>query len=159
MKSVVAPLIIAIALAAVGALFWIGGETERRLADIHSQLATLQYASVTADSEDAEQNLGLAKRVPQFGAAAATDLRDVRATADYWRGGYTAIAPQSRATAAPAASGDASGATAESDPHLLLVAANAAFRSSQAETVSRAMAASIWLAVPKIGQRALNAFE
>ena len=50
MKSVVAPLILAIVLAIAGAVFWIAGNTERRLSDIHSQLATLQYASVTADS-------------------------------------------------------------------------------------------------------------
>src|SRR5258707_1369523 len=97
MKSVVAPLIVAIVLAAAGVLFWIGGETERRLADIHSQLATLQYSAVTADSDEAEQTLGLAKRVPQVGAAATTDLRDLRVTADYWRGGYSAVAAQVRA--------------------------------------------------------------
>jgi hypothetical protein len=124
MKSVAVPLILAIVLALAGAAFWIAGNTERRLSDIHSQLATLQYSSVTADSEDAEQNLGLAKRVPQVGAAATADLRDVRATADYWRGGYTAITPQR----------DANGAVTESDPQMLLLAANAAFRGGQAET-------------------------
>src|SRR5258708_30757221 len=101
MKSVVAPLVLAILLAAVGAVFWIAGQTERRLADIHAQLATLQYSSVTADSEEAEQSLGLAKRVPQVGAAATTDLRDLRATADYWRGGYTPPTPHGRGGAGP----------------------------------------------------------
>ena len=137
MKSVVAPLVLAIVLALAGAVFWIAGNTERRLSDIHSQLATLQYASVTADSEDAEQNLGLAKRVPQVGAAAAADLRDVRTTADYWRGGYSAIASQGRGTAAAGPSGSASdnnGAATESDPRLLLRAANASFRGSQMDT-------------------------
>src|SRR3954468_20273422 len=129
MKSVVAPLILAIVLALAGAAFWIAGNTERRLSDIHSQLATLQYSAVTADSEDAEQNLGLAKRVPQVGAAATTDLRDARATADYWRGGYTAMAPQGRTTTT-----DASGTATESDPRVLLLSANAAFRASQMDT-------------------------
>jgi hypothetical protein len=133
MKSVVAPLVIAILLAAAGAAFWIAGQTERRLADIHSQLATLQYSSVTADSEDAEQSLALAKRVPQVGAAATADLRDVRATADYWRGGYTSIAPQVRGAGAQGTNTDANGTATESDPQLLLLAANAAFRGSQAE--------------------------
>ncbi|HEV3140918.1 MAG TPA: aspartate--tRNA ligase [Vicinamibacterales bacterium] len=59
-----------------------------------------------------------------LGAAATADLRDVRATADYWRGGYTAITPQR----------DANGAVTESDPQMLLLAANAAFRGGQAET-------------------------
>jgi len=128
MKSAVAPLVLAILLALAGAVFWIAGNTERRLSDIHSQLATLQYSAVTADSEDAEQNLGLAKRVPQVGAAATTDLRDARATADYWRGGYTAMAPQARPSA------DAGGTATESDPRVLLLSANAAFRASQMDT-------------------------
>jgi hypothetical protein len=133
MKSVVAPLVLAIVLALAGAVFWLAGNTERRLSDIHSQLATLQYSAVTADSDDAEQNLGLAKRVPQVGAAAAADLRDVRTTADYWRGGYSAIAPQGRVLAA-GSTGDSSGAATESDPRVLLRAANAAFRGSQMDT-------------------------
>src|SRR5436190_5638131 len=121
MKSVVAPLLLAVVLALVGAAFWIAGQTERRLADIHAQLATLQYSSVTADSEEAEQSLGLAKRVPQVGAAATTDLRDVRATADYWRGGYTSMTPQVRGAGAPGMNNDANGAVTESDPQLLLL--------------------------------------
>src|SRR5258708_14384869 len=133
MKSVVAPLVLAIMLAAVGGAFWLAGQTERRLADIHSQLATLQYSSVTADSEEAEQAVGLAKRMPQVGAAATTDLRDVRATADYWRGGYTSITPQVRGAGAPGMNNDATGTVTESDPQLLLLAANSAFRGSQAE--------------------------
>jgi len=132
MKSVVAPLVVAIVLAVAGAAFYIGGHTERRLTDIHSQLATLQYSSVTADSEDAEQHLGLAKRVPQVGAAATTDLRDVRATADYWRGGYAALAPQGRAPV-PAANADNNGAATGTDPQMMLLAANAAFRSATAD--------------------------
>ncbi|HYM25924.1 MAG TPA: hypothetical protein VEU08_22060 [Vicinamibacterales bacterium] len=131
MKSVIGPLVLAIVLALAGAMFWIGGGTERRLADIHAQLATLQYSSVTADSEDAEQHLGLARRLPQVGAAAASDLRDVRATADYWRGGYSAIAPQAKPASAPGVGTD--GGAAETDPHVMLVAANAAFRESQME--------------------------
>jgi len=135
MKSVVAPLILAIVLALAGAAFYIGGQTERRLTDIHSQLATLQYSSVTADSEDAEQHLGLAKRVPQVGAAATTDLRDVRATADYWRGGYAALAPAAgRGTAgASGSNNDASGAATTADPQMMLLAANSAFRSATAD--------------------------
>ena len=87
MKSVAAPLVAAVVLALVGAGFWVAGQTERRLADVHNELATLQYAAVTTDSEDVEQQLGVARRMPQVGPAAMTDLRDVRATADYWRGG------------------------------------------------------------------------
>jgi hypothetical protein len=123
MKSFVAPLVAAIVLAIVGAGFWVAGQTERRLADVHNELATLQYAAVTTDSEDVEQQLGVARRVPQVGAAAMTDLRDVRATADYWRGGYASITPEK----------DVNGAVTETDPDILFLSANAAFRANQAD--------------------------
>ena len=123
MKSVIAPLLVAILLAIAGAGFSVAGQTEKRLADVHNELATLQYAAVASDSEQVETDLGAARRVPQVGQAAATDLRDTRAEASYWSGGYSAIAPQK----------DANGAVTESDSSILLLAANAAFRSSQSD--------------------------
>jgi hypothetical protein len=124
MKSIIAPLIIAIVLAIAGAGFWIAGQTEKRLADVHHELATLQYTAATSDSEDVESELGAARRVPQVGDAAVADLRDTRATASYWSGGYGAIAPQK----------DANGAVTETDPQILLLVANASFRGGQAES-------------------------
>ena len=121
MKSFVGPLISAIVLALIGAGFWVAGQTEQRLADLHNELATLQYAAATTDSEDVEQQLGVARRVPQVGPSAVSDLRDVRATADYWRGGYASITPQK----------DVNGAVTETDPEILFLSANAAFRGSQ----------------------------
>ena len=123
MKSAIAPLILAILLTVAGAGFYLAGQTEKRLADVHNQLATLQYASATSESEQVENDLGAAKRVPQVGQAAATDLRDTRAVATYWAGGYSAIEPQK----------DANGVVTESDPEILFLAANAAFRSSQSD--------------------------
>jgi hypothetical protein len=121
MKSFLTPLVSAIVLALIGAAFWVAGQTERRLTDLHNELATLQYAAATTDSEDVEQELGVARRVPQVGSAAVTDLRDVRATADYWRGGYASITPQK----------DVNGAVTETDPDILFLSANAAFRANQ----------------------------
>ena len=123
MKSIVAPLILAIVLAVAGAGFYLAGQTEKRLADVHHQLATLQYATATSESEQVETSLGAARRVPEVGQAAASDLRDTRAVAAYWSGGYGAITPQK----------DANGVVTESDPQILLLAANAAFRSSQSD--------------------------
>jgi len=123
MKSVIAPLILAIALAVAGTGFSLAGQTEKRLADVHNELATLQYASATSDSEQVETDLGAARRVPQVGQAAASDLRDTRATATYWAGGYGSITPQK----------DANGVVTETDPQILLLAANAAFRTSQSD--------------------------
>ena len=64
----------------------------------------------------------LERRVPMLGKAAETDARDVRAAAGYWRTDYAAIAPQH----------DANGVITETDPAILLLTANAAFRASQA---------------------------
>jgi len=123
MKSAIVPLVLAIVFALVGAGFYVAGQTERRLADVHSELATLQYAAASSDSEHVEADLGQARRVPQVGQAAATDLRDARAVAAYWSGGYSSITPQK----------DTNGATTETDPQILFLAANADFRSSQSD--------------------------
>ena len=123
MKSAVGPFVVAIVLVLAGAGLWLAGRTETRLADVHKQLATLQYAdaqSVGAEGERAQAH-ALERRVPMLGKAAETDARDVRATAGYWRTDYAAIAPQR----------DANGVITETDPAILLLNANAAFRASQ----------------------------
>jgi len=123
MKSAIAPLVFAIVLAAAGFGFYLAGQTEKRLADVHSQLATLHYSDASSESEQVESDLGAARRVPEVGQAAAADLRDTRAVAAYWSGGYSAIAPQK----------DANGVVTETDPQILFLVANAAFRSSQSD--------------------------
>src|SRR3954451_21016477 len=123
MKSALGPFIAAIVLTLAGAGLWLAGRTETRLVDVHKQLATLQYAdaqSVRAALEQS-QSLALERRVPVLGKAAETDARDVRASAGYWRSDYAAIAPQH----------DANGVVTETDPAILLLNANAAFRASQ----------------------------
>lgn len=123
MKSIIAPILIAIVLAVAGAGFYVAGQTEKRLADVHNELATLQYAAASTDGEQVEAGLGAARRVPQVGQAAANDVRDARAVAAYWSGAYSAIEPQK----------DANGAITETDPQVLFLAANSAFRASQPE--------------------------
>jgi hypothetical protein len=124
MKSVFGPLVAALVLVAAGGAFWIAGHTENRLADVHKQLATLRYADAESGGGDVEESLGLERRVPVLGAAAAHDVRDLRASAGYWRTDYSAIAPQH----------DANGVVTESDPAILLLSANASYRASQAAT-------------------------
>jgi hypothetical protein len=124
MKSVVGPLVAAIALALIGGAFWTAGQTDRRIADVHARLATLQYAAAATSGEDVDQLLTFERRVPVVGPAASTDVRDVRAAAAYWRSDYPAIAPNH----------DANGVIAETDPAILLLAANAAYRASQTTT-------------------------
>jgi hypothetical protein len=124
MKPVVGPLVAAIVLALIGVAFWTVGQTDRRIADVHAQLATLQYTAAATSGEDVDQLLTFERRVPVVGPAASTDLRDTRASAAYWRSDYPAIAPNK----------DSNGLVAETDPAILFLAANAAFRASQTTT-------------------------
>jgi hypothetical protein len=122
MKSIIGPALVAVLLAVAGAVFWMAGQTERRLAEVHQQIATLQYGGMNEDDVDA--TLGLARRLPGVGDAMANDMRDERAVAQYWRSEYAAVEPKR----------DASGTLTDTDPHLLLLSANAEFRASQRAT-------------------------
>jgi hypothetical protein len=124
MKPVLGPFFLAIALALAGGAFWLAGQTERRLADMHQQLALLQYADFSSEDDEGEAALGLSRRLPRVGDTMANDLRDERALAQYWRTEYAAVEPKR----------DSAGTLTESDPHLLLVSANAEFRASQRAT-------------------------
>jgi hypothetical protein len=124
MKSVVGPLVAAVVLALVGGAFSIAGQNDRRLADVHAQLATLHYAAADAAGGDVQQSLSLEKRVPVLGEETEADVRDARAASGYWRNDYAAIAPKR----------DANGIVTETDPGILLLTANGAYRASQAAT-------------------------
>jgi hypothetical protein len=124
MKSVAVPLVAAVVLALAGGAFWVVGDTETRIADMHKRLATLHYDEAESEGEAVEQSLGLERRVPMVGRVAETDVRDTRASAGYWRSDYAAIAPRR----------DANGVVTETDPAILFLSANAAFRASQAAT-------------------------
>ena len=128
MKSEVGPFLAAVVLALAGAAFWIAGQTENRLAEVHKQLAMLRYADAESEGGEFEQSLGMERRVPMIGRAVEADARDVRAAAGYWRSDYAAVAPQK----------DANGVVTETDPVILFLSANAAFRGSQ--NVDRAVA-------------------
>ena len=121
MKSVVAPLVVAVVLALAGTGFWLAGQTETRLADAHKRLATLQYREAAAASEEVEQSIGLERRLPVVGPQSDLEVRDLRAEAQYWRTDYASLAPQR----------DAAGSLTETNPALQLVSANAAFRTTQ----------------------------
>ena len=124
MKSFTGPLIAAIVAALVGGAFWIVGQNERRLAGVHTELSTLQYAAADSEGGDVEQALTLERRLPVLGQSADADVRDARASAGYWRADYAAIAPKR----------DANGVITETNPAILFLTANAAYRGSQAAT-------------------------
>jgi hypothetical protein len=122
MKSVVIPALLAVALAAAGFMFWTVGKEEQRLADAHRALTVLQYADASARAEATDVR-PLVQRVASLGGDGQLDGRHVRATADYWDGQYAVLEPKR----------DAGGAIIETDPQVLLLAANASFRASQGD--------------------------
>jgi len=121
MKSVVVPALLAVVLALTGTAFWLTGHAEDRVAVVHQQLTTLQYAAASTNGADVEQTLGLERRVPVIGPQAVADVHDATTTAKYWLADFAGVTPQH----------DATGAVTDTDPTVLLIAANAAFRASQ----------------------------
>ena len=81
----------------------------------------LRYADAADEGSTVEESLGIERRVPLVGHAVESDARDVRASAGYWQTDYAAVAPRK----------DANGVVTETDPGILLLSANAAFRGSQ----------------------------
>ena len=124
MKSIAGPLIAAIVTALVGGAFWMMGQNDRRLGDVHAQLVTLRYAGAETQGGEVEEALGPERRVPMVGPTIVADVRDARATAGYWRGDYAAIGARK----------DANGVVTETNPEILLLTANAAYRASQSAT-------------------------
>jgi hypothetical protein len=124
-KSIVIPALLAVVLAGVGFLFWTMGHHEQRLAEAHRQLATLQYAEAAGETDEEGAVASFAERLSgNLGRDAATDARELRATADYWQHSYASLVPQR----------DAGGTVTETDPEVLMVEANASFRSAQTDT-------------------------
>ena len=123
MKSIVIPAVLAVAFAIAGSAFWTMGKAEQQLAEAHRQLAVLQYASASDESDASVASPPLIQRVGGLGRDEQVDARHLHATADYWQTRYAALEPKR----------DAGGAITETDPQVLLLAANAAFRASQGD--------------------------
>ena len=116
MKSVAGPLVAAIVLALAGGAFWLVGQTETRIADMHKQLAMLHY-------DEAGQRRRGGRAVARPGAPGAA-----------WSG--PPPKPTCATRARPPATGarttrriapqrDANGVVTETDPAILFLSANA----------------------------------
>jgi hypothetical protein len=127
MKRVIGYVIAAALLAAAGAVCWVLGGAERRVAEAHQALATLQYETVAASADDLDQSLRLVKPLPRVGGRMASTVHEDQTAAEYWLARYSALT----------ATRDAAGAVVESDPDVLIVAANAAYRSLSRTTADR----------------------
>jgi hypothetical protein len=126
MRSAVAGLLVAAVL--FGAAWITRSEAgfARRLAVAHEHLATLQY---NVDDEVGEESSVLA-RLPISSASLAGDVRQHQARVTYWRAGWREL------TAANPLSGG--NARENVDPGIMLIAANAAFRTTVADATDRA---------------------
>ena len=116
MRSVVGYVVSVLILLAAGVALLVTGRMEQRLIEGRRQLLTLQRP-------DADEPGGVARffqdtlRLPWISARTG-EVREQRATSDYWQRNYPALTPVR----------DASGTIVEQDPTMLLLAANAAYR-------------------------------
>jgi hypothetical protein len=116
MKSIAAGLILALVLFAAGSVALQESAHATRLAQAQLRLATLRYTD--------EGNLGegatvLEKLPPPLGTPAGAEQRHT-ATVSYWLARYTSLTELANPANGPA----------QTDPQLLLLAANSAFRTS-----------------------------
>lgn len=126
MRTIVGQLVLALALFVAGVACWMEARLVRRLAEAHERLATVHY-----DTEDGiDETMTVVNRLPWPGGSVAGDIGRHRATVAYWRAQYRELM-----ASLPSAGGNVSAAT--NDPQIMLVAANAAFRASQANTSDR----------------------
>jgi hypothetical protein len=123
MKTVAGGLLLAILFFAGGTLALQESRHARRLAEAHERLATLNYT----DEDDLAADATVLDRLPPpIGVGRDVEGRHV-ATVDYWLARYTALTDLT----------DPAGGPPPSDPELLLLAANAAFRTSAPESDDR----------------------
>jgi hypothetical protein len=123
MKSAIGGLLIAVLLIAAGALSWSQARATRRLADAHERLATLHYDL----DDESDATTVVLDRLPWAAGTVRDDVQRHRATVTYWLSRYESLTDMT----------SGSGAPAPTDPAVLLVAANAAFRASAPQSLDR----------------------
>lgn len=119
MTTIARRIVIALLLFTGGFAALTGAREARRVADLYARLATLQYEDVANAPYD-EEGWRLPVQLPSL---EAEEMQN-RLTASYWQQEFDALTN-------PIQVGESTGQAAN-DPHLLFVAANAAFRKAQA---------------------------
>jgi hypothetical protein len=117
MKSFATGIILAVVLFVVAAAASNEARLTRKVAAEHQRLATLHY-----DEDAPADQAGFFDRLPLPGGS-QNDIEEHRASVNYWLARYEALKPLTGAT----------GNQPTSDPSILYVAANAAFRASHPE--------------------------
>ncbi len=133
MKSFIGLALVALVLVLAGEAVRRAGLIEARLADAQEQLTTIGRVAPETDA-GLDTSLTLLSRAPLLGARLTREVREQRAEAAYWQGDYAALAPAPAAATAPP----------EDNPTLLLLTANAGFRTAvlqnrTAQTLARSL--------------------
>ena len=128
MRTIVALVIGAVALAILGAACIGVARLEGHMADAQQRLATLEYAAAKESLAEAEQYADHARWVPWLGRDERQEIRARNAAVQYWQKQYDAVVP---AQAEPVA------AVGDDNVELQLVVANAAYRLGQARSKDR----------------------
>jgi len=121
MKAVLARAIVAALLFGAGWICWTAGQLQARLTEANRQVLMLRYSGSLGEYDDIEQSLGYVGRLPATVTDVLPDLRERRATAQYWDSMYGALS----------LARDANGEPVEKNPDVLFLAANAAYRAGQ----------------------------
>ncbi len=120
-------LVAALVVLVLAGACWRAARLESRVADVHEQLALLQYAPPVDEYENIEQSIGYVQRVPGVTDGLLTDVREHHAAAEYWQKQYDALKLER----------DPNGVLVEQDPMVLFISANAALRASQRNPADR----------------------
>jgi hypothetical protein len=118
MKSFATGIIVAIVLFVVSGVAWTEARLTRKVAAEHQRLATLYY-----DEDPPAEQASIFERLPLPGGS-LNDIEEHRASVNYWLARYEALKEVTGAT----------GSQPTSDPNILYIGANAAFRSSHLES-------------------------
>jgi hypothetical protein len=119
MRRSLGVIVIALALAAVGALCLVAGMYERRMAVAQEDMVVLDFEDPQAEYAALEQDLG---KWPWVSRGPLDDIRRRRALLQYWQGDYGQLVELSRVS---------SKSEEPVDPELQILAANSLYRVAQ----------------------------
>ncbi len=120
-------LFMAAVLLVAGFGSWRTGRLQQRAAEAQKQLLTMMYDAPLGEYDALERDVRYLRQLPVL-SSVESGIRQQRATSSYWRGLYEELALKTSAT----------GEITESDPALLLMAANAAYRNAAIDEASPA---------------------
>ena len=124
MKGITAYIVLAVALALLGAGLLVAANLDRDLATAAEHVVAQKYGDVEPAYETAERYYDYASHIPGVGAGPANDIRAKHATLHYWQKDYAAVIPQQT---------DPVGSVPQDNSDLQLVVANAVYRVAQSK--------------------------